>query len=185
MKNVLTIGVPSGYGVDIPLEKLNFNVLGTDIEVINNIKQLGFDMLLPFPKTPAEFEIATENYTYERVNPANFGTLLIPQNLGTTTISFSDFIPANNYEFNLPFALKGLRFIQFLEFLKKKAVPLNMWMSFSNTIYEGFITKIDYKHTHTGDIDYSVTFEIQPRIVQPEVKDIRSLTGDVQESLGF
>lgn len=185
MKNIVTIAVPSGYGIDIPIEKFSFNLLGSSTEVINDIKQLGFDMMLPFPKTPAEFKIKTENYTYERVNPANFGTLLIPKNLGTTTISFSDFIPGNNYSFNLPFAIRGLRFVQFLDFLKKKAVPLNLWMSSDVKIYEGFITEVDYTHTHNGDVDYSMTFEIQPRIVQPQTKDIKQAFGDVSTSLGF
>jgi hypothetical protein len=175
MKTIITLGIPTGYGLNLPME--NFQAInGIDISLItNSFKTIGFDLILPFPKTPATFDVETPNYKYENINPMNFNNLLIPQNIGNTKITFSDFLPNNVYAFNNVFAFNGNKFIMFLEKLKLKGVPLNLWFSNFSKVFEGFITGMDYSYEPNGDVNYNFEFLEQPRIVKTPIKDIRQI----------
>lgn len=175
MKTIIVLGIPSGFGLNLPAE--NFQMInGVDISLLtNSFKTIGFDLILPFPKTPATFTIETPNYSYENIRPLNFNNLLIPQNLSNTRITFSDFLPNNVYSFNNVFSFNGNKFIMFLEILKLKGVPLNLWFSNLAKVFEGFITSIDYQYEPNGDINYSFEFSEQPRIVKTEIRDIRQI----------
>ena len=180
MKTIIMIGIPVGKGSSVPLDSFIPKTITSNgvfneqsgIDIFNQFSNLGFDLLMPFPVTPTEYEIVPSTYKYEKITPINNQDMLIPGNKSSTLISFDGFIPKKAASYAIPFALKGDSFVGFLDFCRNEGVPLKIWFSNKLTIYDGFITELSYKSKNNGDIEYSLKFEESPLIKNNKIKEL-------------